>query len=287
MVANTPGDLDRVGRGIMSQRRSGWLTMSEISCLWSLACLWPSNPSLKSMVLVTHILGKLVNNIWSLCQPSPKQATGLIVDDCTERWMRARDVAKLGSCPCGMGRAASGDGSRTQGPSSNLRIKQWGWSGSDVWMHIQVLVWLEGSMQLLIPYCISGLWSCVTWGQGDLQSSWRSGRDWAPWPSAGLRAPTPKHRHTQLPISSLCKLKLMVSVGNLFHSCVCRACGRLVVIPVQMTVDKNGLLGLNTNLLHYLLILHWYFCQASGVRSFVSISKVFLVKICKWIEVER
>jgi len=85
--------------------------------------------------------------------------------------------------------------------------------------------------------------------EGDLQSSSRSRRDRAPRPSADLIAPNPKCGHTQLPISSLCELNFMVSVRNLVHNCVCRACGSLAVMPVKRPVGKNDLLGLNTNLL--------------------------------------
>lgn len=173
-------------------------------------------------------------------------------------------------------------GSRKQGNSSDLRTKQCRWSGSDVWMHSESLFswkdrwncWYPSLKYSLILCCLRGICN-------------------PPEGAGGTEHLDPPQTWELLllsiqssPFPALASL-ILVNHRDSFHSVSAGLVQGLTVIPVQGIVDKNGLLRLNTTLLHHLLILHWGFCQISGVRRFVSISEVFPVKMCKRTEVER
>lgn len=135
--------------------------MSTAGCLLILGCLWPSNTSLECICMLLTYLGSWQITLppYVCLLPNKLPVLLLLAALCLE-WEPGMQPNWAHTC------AFLRRGSRKQGNSSNLRIKQCGWSGSDIWMHVNVLVQLEGSMQLLIPFSISTLWSCVTWGRG-------------------------------------------------------------------------------------------------------------------------
>lgn len=131
-------------------------------------------------------------------------------------------------------------------------------------------------MQMLLSCSISTLWSCVTRGREGSAIILLEQEKLIIPALCTLSSSSQEGIHTSLCLRPW-ELSLTVPVRNSFHSFVWTAHGSLAVITAQRTVDRNGFLGLNANLLHCLLILSWYFGQASRVRGFVSNSEMFLL----------